>query len=227
MALKIWYASPDLASADLKQLCSSPDEGFEPSRRILKDDKTTTLQTLVIDMGKVVVKRYNTKNIWHLLRRNFQTSRALNCFQMSKSFIEAGVPVAESLASVESTSGPFKGKSWFVTKFLDGKPLMPYLQENPDSKSVDRVVIQIKQAFKILLKHKLSHGDMKATNLVMVGDTLHFIDLDGAKGHQFRWKHRQAVQKDANRFMKNWQNNPMLKEKFGLALVDCGLKDIK
>ena len=98
MALKIWYASPDLASADLKQLCSSPDEGFEPSRRILKDDKTTTL---------------------------------------------------------------------------------------------------------------------------------HFIDLDGAKGHQFRWKHRQAVQKDANRFMKNWQNNPMLKEKFGLALVDCGLKDIK
>ena len=57
---------------------------------------------------------------------------------------------------------------------------------------------------------KVTHGDMKATNLMWVNERLFFIDLDGAKKHvsQQSWQH--AHKKDVKRFLKNWRDQPDL-----------------
>lgn len=224
MALKIEYAKSVLISPDLKKLCADPDQAFAADRRYIKSDNTTTLSTLPIDIGEVVVKRYNTKNLWHQIRRNFQVSRAFNCMKMSKSFSDHGIQIAQPLASIESVFGPIRGNSWFVSKWIDGQMLIDYLRDNRESADVDIIADQIKQTFRILLDQKMSHGDMKATNILLVDQNLCFIDLDGASMHLSKTAHRRAILKDARRFMKNWQANTDLKAVFNTALVDCGIK---
>ena len=71
---------------------------------------------------------------------------------------------------------------------------------------------------------KISHGDMKATNLKIVDNQPVLLDLDSMKHHRFGLiaKHRHA--RDLHRFMRNWQADESLanafKKVFKVVYVD-------
>ncbi|HSH40730.1 MAG TPA: hypothetical protein VK973_01240, partial [Arenicellales bacterium] len=69
--------------------------------RVLKHDHVTTV--VAIDDGERywVVKRYNTKNRWHALRRLFRTSRAVNCWRAAERLREAGIDTPRPVAVLE------------------------------------------------------------------------------------------------------------------------------
>ena len=59
-------------------------------------------------------------------------------------------------------------------------------------------------------QYKISHGDMKASNLLWVDSELFFIDLDAARQHHSEASWRRANIRDRKRFLKNWRGIPEL-----------------
>jgi tRNA A-37 threonylcarbamoyl transferase component Bud32 len=218
MSLQIRFFSSEVESNDLRDFCNDPDCIMETGR-LIKNDKTTTLSRLNLDIGEVVVKRYNTKNKWHWLRRSFQTSRARNCMTMSQHFSDCGIQVCQPIAMIESRVGFFRGKSWFVSKFGENELLVDFLSRDQKPIVIERVKRQIASMFQKLVDCRLSHGDMKATNILVKDDDLILIDLDASRKHYISLFHKIAISKDKNRFLKNWKNSPELLAHFSEALL--------
>ena len=228
--LKIRFQSAEarMAGVDLEKLLGNPQSGCQkgdlPKDAILfKEDRATTLYRMPSAVGDLMVKRYNTKNLWHLLRRNFQVSRARNCLEIAEKYSDAGIRVAQPVAMIESRMGPFAGRSWYISRFVDSVMLSDYLDRENWAVPLQSIQGKITALFEIFRNHALSHGDMKATNLLVHDDDLVVIDLDSAKQHGWKFLHRIALQRDKARFLNNWNDQPLLYRHLERELAHIGL----
>lgn len=181
-----------------------------PLNHSLKQDIATTIWWLEYNKHTLVVKRYNTQNLWHTIRRSFRRSRARNCWNMSKIFEQSGVNTPARIAVIQEWMGPFKLRSWFVSQYIHGIDLDHYLyarehNQHPEEKRIKTVYDAASRLFKNLKAHRLTHGDLKATNILLSEDKLYLIDLDAAHQYRFGPGLKRARLKDWHRFMKNWQ----------------------
>jgi tRNA A-37 threonylcarbamoyl transferase component Bud32 len=223
MTLEVRYLNSEVKSSDLAKLCGNPDHAFPDGEIVLKDDATTTVRRLKIDLGDIVVKRYNTKNFWHMIRRNFQKSRAENCHRMAGEFRQKGIVVPETLAVIKNCVGPFSGPSWYVSRHQESELLLDYLDHENWRERLNQVASQVMELFTVMVRNSLSHGDMKATNLLVDNGDLVVIDLDAARRHRIHYLHRIALHKDRIRFLKNWSNRPELAAEFERRLTAAGV----
>ncbi|NND01008.1 MAG: serine/threonine protein kinase, partial [Gammaproteobacteria bacterium] len=76
------------------------------------------------------------------------------------------------------------------------------------------VVSALQGIFASMREHRLSHGDMKASNLLWLDNQLFLIDLDASRKHRTTLGWRLANHKDRKRFLKNWQSQPELLKLF-------------
>lgn len=181
---------------------------------ILKDDRTTTVSKIVIENQAFILKRYNARNHWHTVKRAFRKSRARRCWKMSFEFKRAGLNVSEPVMMFEDRYILVRKDAYFANRLLLGDELLTMLPDMQESEQ-KQVKAAVMHAFKVMEEAKISHGDMKATNLLWVDQQLYFIDLDAAKKHaQWSPMWTKAHAKDKKRFLKNWHNQPELLELF-------------
>ena len=179
------------------------------SNETLKHDQTTTVKHIELQNTSLLLKRYNARNAWHHIKRAFRQSRAERCWRMSYKFQTAGLQVAAPLLMHEHRWGLVHLNAYFATEFLEGKELLSALPRM-ESNEQNQVVKEVIQAFRIMRQYKLSHGDMKASNLLWVNQQLFFIDLDAAQQHRYWLTWNRANRKDRRRFLKNWLSHPEL-----------------
>lgn len=177
---------------------------------VLKNDRTTTVVRISECSPQVVLKRYNPRNRWHKVKRAFRRSRARNCWDMSFIFQRAGLNVSPPIMMFEKRAGLIRKDAYFANECLDGDELLKVLpfMSSDEQASVQR---EIYSAFEKLALARITHGDMKASNLLWVNNSLFFIDLDAAQQHSrwsFSWRRKRV--KDKKRFLKNWQDQPDL-----------------
>lgn len=186
------------------------DNATTPRGQTLKQDIATTIWRLGFGTQALVVKRYNTQNLWHAVRRSFRQSRARNCWEMSEIFEQSGIHTPARVAFIQEWLGPFKLRSWFINQYINGVDLDQYLYaresgQHPEEKRIKSVYDDVSEVFKNLDTHRLAHGDLKATNILLSEDKLYLIDLDAARQYKLRPGLKRARRKDWRRFMKNWQ----------------------
>ncbi len=218
----VHYLNQSVNSHDLVTLCDDPDHAMHQSGNVIKDDRTNTLSVVQTDIGPVVIKRYNTKNVWHQVRRNFQISRAINFLKMAHQFSGVGLNIPTSLAVVEARSGRLRGRSWYISRYIESESLIDHLNLADWENRYQAVISHVTGLFAALQQNRLSHGDLKATNLLVHQKALFIIDLDAARLHSSKWHHQRALQKDKRRFLKNWNNLPELKAVFHDRLMELG-----
>jgi len=172
---------------------------------VLKHDQTTT----VARHNGLIVKRYNPRSQLHKVKRAFRRSRASRCWVMSYAFNRADLNVAQPIMMYERRVGPIRTDAYFVSKDLYGEELLSALPNMCDEQQ-QKVLSALRHAFVQMRKHKLTHGDMKASNLLWVDGELFFVDLDAAKQHKTKSSWKISHSKDIKRFLKNWQNYPKL-----------------
>ncbi len=178
----------------------------------LKHDGTTTVYVATFNHKRFVVKRFNTKNTWHFIRRLVQTSRAANCFKMAGLYLDAGIKTPEPIAFVQEYIGVFKLGSWYICRFEEGVLLSSYLEEGAViPMHIDHAISSL---FGQMASARLSHGDMKATNLIVNNNSVCLIDLDAARYYQKKAPWLKAITKDWNRLLKNWRSNTVLYQSF-------------
>jgi len=185
---------------------------------ILKEDVRTSIWRANYRYRALLVKRYNTQGIWHAIRRSFRKSRANNCRVMVSLYTRAGIFTAPNVAVIQEWLGPFKLRSWFISEYIEGTLLVHYMANQTKTShprpELDALKANTVNLFQSLRAKQLSHGDLKASNIILSENRLYLIDLDAARAHKNQYSFLRAHQKDQARFMKNWVSNAYAQQLF-------------
>ncbi len=169
----------------------------------LKDGNSATVVMTEMGGRRVVVKRYNIKSYWHFLKRCWRPSRAANAWRQGNLLHLMGIVTPGALGFVERRLGPLRKEAYLVTEYVDGAREVSEVYKDRSPTTVE--FRQIQHIFSLMYEYHLSHGDLKASNLLLseTGD-IELIDLDAMREHHYGWVFRRAFNKDMKRFLRNW-----------------------
>ncbi len=193
-------------SKRLKQLMLEPEVAFGGAQ-FLKRGNTATVVKVVGDNGDWVLKRYNIKSFWHGLSRCFRPSRARVSWESAHRLELLGIATPKPLAVCENRSGPLRREAYLVTECADGDDLKTWLLKCNDTQIPEWLGHQVVRMFETLWLSRVSHGDMKATNFIVVDKQIQVIDLDTVAWHSSNTSFSKAFRQDLQRFMENWQGS--------------------
>jgi len=175
------------------------------TNKLLKDGNTATVALVEVNCQRLVVKRYNIKNIWHALRRCTRHSRAWNSWRNAHRLALLGIPTPKPIALLEKRWGPFRFKAYFITEYVDGTNAYDLFHSKRIKEiKYEALVSRFKEVFQYLVDATISHGDFKATNFIITDREIFITDLDAMREHRSRYGFRRAFNRDLERFMKNW-----------------------
>jgi tRNA A-37 threonylcarbamoyl transferase component Bud32 len=157
---------------------------------------------------QLVVKRYNLKSPAHALSRLLRPSRAWHSWQAAIRLRFAGVATPQPLAMTEERWGPLRRRAWLLTDYCSGAYLSQLLcaSEAPPA-AIGQAIIN---TFNALHEAQITHGDLKATNLLWDGKELLLIDLDATMAHGSRSDFKRSWKRDRTRLLRNWPEDSAL-----------------
>jgi tRNA A-37 threonylcarbamoyl transferase component Bud32 len=195
----VWRADADW----LAPLLDDPDRALAAGV-LLKDGNSATVAR--IDMGErtVVIKRYNIKNRAHALARCWRPSRAWHAWRAAHRLTQLGIATPLPLALIEERHfGLMRGRAWLVTAWQPGQNLAEWLAPHIDTGPPDEADALLRLC-QTLCAQRISHGDLKASNLLQDEGRIVLIDLDAMTQHRDPRAHARAWQRDRARLLANW-----------------------
>ena len=106
------------------------------------------------------------------------------------------------MALIEERLGPLRRRAFLITEFSPGINLLKHL--SPDHPPGEAEAQSLLSIFDALHRMKISHGDLKATNLLWDEGHLSVIDLDGMRQHGSEQGFARAWRRDRARLLANW-----------------------
>ncbi|ANX05069.1 lipopolysaccharide kinase InaA family protein [Immundisolibacter cernigliae] len=209
-AMRAWLAAPD---APLESL----------SADWLKRGNSASVVRVDIDGRPRVIKRYNLKTFGHWLRRCWRPSRAWHSWRNAQRLVLWGLPTPRPVALLESRFGWLRGRAFYLSEHVPGEPLGAALAA-ADPGRREALLDRLCALLRDLRRLNLSHGDLKATNLLVdQDDNLMLLDLDALRRHRRRLAFERAFARDLARLRANWADWPALLTELDQALTDAGL----
>lgn len=199
-----------LESESLQAFLKNPDLFIEQGT-VIKDGRSATVALIEISGTKYVLKRYNIKNLWHRIRRQFRPSRAWVCWRNAHTLEMLGIATAKPLLMMEWRFGSLRREAYFLCEYVPGEDALHFLKKEPiDSPAITLVLEQFKELFSTMRDYAIVHGDMKATNFHITEQGISVLDLDGMYQEPDQRRFEKARIKDLQRFAKNWEDSPEL-----------------
>jgi tRNA A-37 threonylcarbamoyl transferase component Bud32 len=201
----------------------APDAPFDArGAKWLKRGNSASVLRVELDGRPRVVKRYNLKGLGHRLRRFWRPSRAWRSWRNAQRLCLWGVPTPRPVALLEHRFGWLRGRAYYVSDWVAGEPLASVL---PAADPVRRRTLldRLCGLLTTLARFRLSHGDLKATNLLVDQDNqLMLLDLDALRRHRRQAAFERAFARDIARLRANWAADSEL-----LAALDKALSDAR
>jgi tRNA A-37 threonylcarbamoyl transferase component Bud32 len=194
----------------LQSLLADPDAAMRAGR-LLKDGGTCTVAAVEVAGRTLVVKRYNLKHWRHAVSRAWRPSRAWHSWQAAHRLAFYGIATPKPLALIEERAGPLRGRAFLITEYCPGGNLLELL--DPDQLPAPEKQLALQRLFATLHRLKITHGDMKATNLLWFDGQIVLIDLDALVEHYADRTFLRAWRRDRERLSRNWPKNS--------AIVSC------
>ncbi len=194
-------------AGQLAPLLESPDAAILQGR-LLKDGRTCTVAQVEQTGRTLVIKRYNLKNLQHALARFWRPSRAWHSWREGHRLKFLGIPTPEPLAMIEERVGPFRRRAFLVNAYCPGPHLLQML--TPDRPPAGEIAQAIISLFRAVHHNRISHGDLKATNLLWHEGRVWLLDLDAVVQHRSESGFEPAWRRDRARFLRNWPAESVL-----------------
>lgn len=182
-------------------------ESWMDKGEILKAGNSATVVRVNVDGCELVIKRYNIKGFIHFLRRCFQPSRAAISWRNANLLEFIGLVTPKPLGFIENRITWLRHTAYFISEYEAAKGLQEvYSTRIPTKYELD----QIQTFFSLMEKEKVSHGDLKSSNLLINEEgRLSIIDLDSMQEHTRKRVFSRAFNKDKKRFIKNWNDSEL------------------
>ncbi|MEF8715411.1 MAG: lipopolysaccharide kinase InaA family protein [Accumulibacter sp.] len=185
----------------LAPLLAAPDCAISAGQT-LKDGGTCTVTRVLVGDRVLLIKRYNLKGLRHALGRLWRPSRAWHSWQEGHRLQFLGIPTPAPLALIEERCGPLRRRAWLVCEYCPGPNLLAHL--SPDQAPPADEARAMLNLFEAMHRQRISHGDLKATNLLWDAGRILLIDLDAVVQHHLPVAHRHAWRRDRARLLRNW-----------------------
>ena len=189
--------------AVLQPLLADPDR-FMAQGEILKAGGSATVARVCVDGRTLVVKRYNIKGFGHWLRRFWRPSRAWQAWRRGYLLGFLGVATAQPLAVLERRCCWLRERAYLVTEYLDGENILSRFALPETGTPPPEELAALDELFATLLRERISHGDLKGTNLIWHDSRWVLIDLDALRQHGTARSFALAYARDRSRFLRNW-----------------------
>lgn len=206
---------------ELEQLIADPDARLEAADcRRLKNGNTCTVGLVQAGARKVVVKRYNVKNFWHGLGRALRRTRASVSWSNAHLLQMMGIAIPPPLALIERRWGWLLRQSYFLAEYVEGPDIGTVFADPAVTVERKRELATLMAA--LLRKFCLlgiEHGDMKASNFLLVDGVPLVIDLDAMRLHRGAGEAQRRHARDLRRFLNNWQHDATTLQMMKAALA--------
>jgi tRNA A-37 threonylcarbamoyl transferase component Bud32 len=190
----------------------------------LKTGRTSTVARVNFEDVDIVIKRYNIKSVWHALSRAFRPTRAAKSWANAFRLNILGISTPKPIALIEKRWWGLRGKAYFLSEYLNAPDAFDYFAKIKNKKLQAIAIKNIVDLFYRMHLLKLSHGDMKSSNIKVLDGNPSLIDLDSMRQHRCDYFALKAHVQDLQRFMQNWQAQPalynMLVEEFSAVYPD-------
>jgi len=178
---------------------------------LLKDGNSSTVVRLKIWNADLVVKRYNIKDFSHRMKRSVARTRASRSWENAHLLGFYGIGTAKPVAMVECGWGSVFRTSYFISEYVEGISCLdlfkdyhyPEVEKEMAAGQVVDLLVQLQELH-------ISHGDLKASNIVFADQGPVLIDLDSMREYDAPGSFQQAGSRDLQRFLRNWENNQEL-----------------
>lgn len=202
----------------LSPLLAAPDDALAAGGR-LKSGNTCTVARVAAPGGEIVIKRYNLKGVGHALSRLWRPSRAWHSWREAHRLGILGIATPRPLAVIEERFGPLRRRAWLLAEHCPGVNLADHLASS--SLPPEAEAAAISELFRLLCRLRITHGDLKATNLLWHDGRVWLIDLDACTQHRSDAAWRRAWQRDRSRLLRNWPEGSELRAWFDGALPEA------
>lgn len=190
------FSSEAELSDFIEQIDTLMDKG-----QILKDGNTCYVSRLMWNNKDIVVKRYNHKGFIHSLRHTIKKSRARQGWLHAHRLRMLQIPTPKPLAYIEHRKAGLIWQSYLVTEYVEGRRLYDFLHDNKTSEEERSMVNQqIVKLLERLGKYRITHGDLKHSNILIADNGPVITDLDAMKVHKWNWLYKAKRTKDVAHF---------------------------
>jgi tRNA A-37 threonylcarbamoyl transferase component Bud32 len=175
-------------------------DAFMDAGEIFKNGNTCYVSRLSWNGREIVVKRFNHKGFVHSMRQAIRRSRARRCWLYGHRLGMLNVSTPKPLAYIEYRKGWLVWKSYLITEYVKGQKLYHFLRDQNISETQRSSVLQ--QMNHLLDKMgvgRMTHGDLKHTNIIITKDGPVLTDLDSMQVHRWSWSYRIRRAKDLER----------------------------
>jgi tRNA A-37 threonylcarbamoyl transferase component Bud32 len=197
----------------LGEVVENPD-AFLANGKPLKQGGSATVSLVEYDGRPLVIKRYNIKNWRHALSRCWRPSRAWHSWQIANALRALGIATPAPLAMREKRWGGLRRQAWLISSYAPGQDIIRHTQQGLDPK-LEQALIRLLSAMK---EARLSHGDMKGSNLLYENGSLAIIDLDAARLHRRQSDFVSAFNRDRSRLLRNWLEGSTIRQRLDEVL---------
>lgn len=189
---------------DLAAFFENPD-AFIRHGRPIKQGRSATVVLAESGTRQWVVKRYNLKGPWQVLRRGLRPTRAWNSWCNAHRLRALHILTPRPAALLEKRWGPIRLESYLVTEYVpgtNGQSLI--LEQAGNARLQQRLADHAARLYRRLSRFSITHGDAKASNFILTPHGLWVVDLDAMRAHRLQWRFRRAFARDCRRLRANW-----------------------
>jgi len=183
----------------VRQIDALMDKG-----QILKNDSTCYVSRLTWNDKDIVVKRYNHKGLIHSLRHTIKTPRARRGWLHAHRLSILNIATPRPICYIDQRRGLLTWKSYLTTEYVEGQILYHFLRDsNVTQERRSTVARQVAELLDKLGKYRITHGDLKHSNILITETGPVLTDLDAMKVYRCNWWFKIKKNKDIARLKKN------------------------
>ena len=197
-------ATPRDQAAAMAPVLADPDRLIEQGH-LYKTGGAATVARVNANGRVLLIKRYNIKGVAHWFKRFWRPSRAWHSWIEAQRLMFLGFATPRPLAVQERRTLGLRGKAYLVTEHLQGPDLMQCFSGHVEDGQVPQAQLAaLDELFAGLIRERISHGDLKAHNLLWERGRWALIDLDAMQQHGTAAGFAEAYARDRARFLRNW-----------------------
>lgn len=206
------YWQRNLDQALIGDLINNPDHYFV--KPYMKNGNTCSIIKTDLADYSLVVKRYNIKNILHGLKRSLRKTRAAVSWKNAHRLQWLDINTPKPIALIEKRWGFIRRQAYYISQYIEGATLNDFILKCDEPEKIKQIADLITTAFARLYQGGLSHGDLKASNLLISQQQVYLLDLDSMRKHKCTHSLKRVWRRDINRFLRNFTEQPAVKEIF-------------
>ena len=201
------WAAHDLPTELVASWLANPDASFrDPSAKLLKDSRTSTVARVETPAGPVAYKRFNLKSPLLPLKSLGRPTPAKRSWLAGHGLLDRGLPTARPLACFQRHRFGLPTVGYLVCEWVPDATELPAAVAAMTPAEKRAFAWELGRTLRQFHERGLRHRDLKAANVLVAGGRPVFIDLVGVT--PIRESAGGAGRRDLARLARSFDRSP-------------------